>query len=298
MRVFITGASGWIGSATVDELLDAGHEVVGLARSEAAATEVQAKHALVLRGDLDDLDALKRGASEADAVIHLANKHDWANLAESNRTERAAVNTIASALIGSDRPFVFAAALAGLVQGRAAMETDSSPAVGPDSMRGGGENLAFEYLDRGVGSISARFAPSVHGIADPGFVHELASAARRHGVSAYVGDGSAAWSAVHRTDAARLLRLGVEQAPAGSVLHVVAEEAIPTRVIAEGIGRALGLPVASVAPEDATAHFGFIGRFFGLNMTASSDRTRAMLDWTPSGPTLLEDIGNGAYGTA
>jgi nucleoside-diphosphate-sugar epimerase len=295
MRVFITGASGWIGSATVDELLDASHEVIGLARSETAAAALEVKHASALRGDLDDLDALTRGASKADAVIHLANKHDWANLAESNRTERAAVNTIASALVDSDRPFVLAAGLAGLVQGRAAVETDPSPAVGPDSMRGGGENLAFEYLDRGVGSISARFAPSVHGIADPGFVNELVSVARRHGVSAYVGEGSAGWSAVHRSDAAQALRLGIEQAPAGSILHVVAEEVISTRAIAEAIGHALGLPVTSVAQEDADAHFGFIGRFFGSTMTASSDRTRAMLDWAPSGPTLLEDIGNGAY---
>jgi nucleoside-diphosphate-sugar epimerase len=295
MRVFITGASGWIGSATVAELLGAGHEVVGLARSEGSAAAVEAQGARVLRGDLDDLDALRRGAADADAVAHLANKHDWANPAESNRAERAAVQTLAEALVGSDRPLVLASGLAGLAQGRPGTETDPSPAVGPDSMRGGSENLALSYVDRGVRAISARFAPTVHGTGDHGFVAYLTATARRHGVSAHIGDGSVAWSAVHRGDAARLVRLGLEHAPAGSRLHAVAEESIPTREIAAAIGEALGVPVTSVAPEDALEHFGFIGMFFGMDMSATSTRTRELLGWTPTGPTLLEDVKDGAY---
>ena len=295
MRVFVTGASGWIGSATVDELLGAGHQVVGLARSDHSAASLEAKGVTVLRGDLDDLDALRRGTADADAVAHLANKHDWNNPAESNRAERATVETLAEALAGSDRPFVLAAGVAGLAQGRPGTEADPSPAVGPDSPRGGSENLALDYVDRGVRTISARFAPTVHGVRDHGFIAYITAAARRHGVSAYVGDGSAAWSAVHRSDAARLVRLGLEQAPAGSRLHAVAEEAIPTREIAEAIAEALGIPVTSIAPEDAVEHFGFIGRFFALDMSASSNRTRELLDWNPTGPTLIEDIKAGAY---
>lgn len=295
MRVFVTGASGWIGSATVAELLGAGHEVVGLARSDTSAAALETRGATVLRGDLDDLDALRRGAADADAVAHLANKHDWADPAESNRAERAAVETLAEALVGSDRPFLLAAGVAGLAQGRPGTEDDPSPAVGPDSPRGGAENLALGHVERGVRTISARFAPTVHGVRDHGFIALITAAARRHGVSAFIGDGSTAWSAVHRSDAARLVRLGLEQAPAGSRLHAVAEEAVPTRAIAEAIGEALGLPVTSVAPEDAVEHFGFIGRFFALDMSASSTRTRELLGWSPTGPTLLEDIKDGAY---
>ena len=298
MRVFVTGASGWIGSATVDELLSAGHKVVGLARSDAAAAALEAKSAAVLRGDLDDLDALRRGAHEADGVVHLANKHDWADPVATNRAERAAVETLAEALAGTDRPLVLASGLGGVAQGRRATEDDLSPAVGPDSARGGSENLALDYVDRGVRAVSARFAPTVHGIADQGFIAYLVAAARRHGVSGYVGDGSTAWAAVHRSDAARLVRLGLESAPAGFRLHAVAEEAVPSREIAEAIGHALGIPAASIAPEEAVEHFGFLGRFFGMDLTATSTATRELLGWTPSGPTLLEDIAAGAYAGA
>jgi nucleoside-diphosphate-sugar epimerase len=296
MRVFVTGASGWIGSATVDELLGAGHEVIGLARTDVSETTLKAKHATVLRGDLDDLDALRRGSADADAVIHLANKHDWGNPAESNRAERVAVETIVGVLEGTDRPFILASGLGGMTQGRPATEDDASPFTGPDAMRGGTENLAFDYVSRGVRSIAARFAPTVHGTDDHGFISLIVAAAKQRGVSAYVGDGSAAWSAVHVSDAARLVRLGLEHAPAGTKLHAAAEEAVPTKVIAEAIGRKYGLPVRSVAPEDAVQHFGFIGRFFGMNMSASSARTRETFGWTPTGPTLAEDIDGGAYG--
>ncbi|MFE9582006.1 SDR family oxidoreductase [Nocardia sp. NPDC006044] len=295
MRVFVTGASGWIGSATVDELLDAGHEVVGLARSDAAAELLEKKKAIVLRGDLDDLDSLRRGASETDAVVHLANKHDWGNPAESDRAERAAVEAMAETLVGTDRPLMVANGLSGLVEGRSVLETDPSPAVGPESDRGGSENLALDFADRGVRSMIIRFAPSVHGEGDWGFVTFLADAARKQGVSGYIGDGSTTWSATHRSDAARLIRLGIESAPAGTRLHAAAEESITTRAIAEALGRSLELPVASIDPQDADAHFGIVGHFFGLSMTASSELTRSTVPWVPTGPTLIEDIENGAY---
>ncbi|MEC0240638.1 SDR family oxidoreductase [Paenibacillus dokdonensis] len=295
MNVFVTGATGWIGSSTVDELLGAGHRVVGLARSDASAASLEAKGAAVLRGDLDDLDSLRRGAAEAEAVVHLANKHDWANPEETDRAERAAVETLAEALVGTGRPFVVANGISGLVEGRAVLETDPSPAVGPDSDRGGAENLALDYVGRGVRTIITRFAPTVHGTGDWGFINFLMSAAHKQGVSGYIGDGSHAWSAVHRSDAARLIRLGLEKAPAGSRLHAIAEKAITTRTIAEAIGRALDIPVVSIAPEDANTHFGFVSSFFELSMTGSSERTRELLAWTPAGPTLIDDIIAGAY---
>ena len=298
MRVFVTGATGWIGSATVDELLDAGHDVTGLARSADSALSLEKKGALALLGDLDDLDSLRRGAAEADAVVHLANKHDWANPAESDRAERAAVEAMAEALVGTGRPFMVANGLSGLWDGRPVLETDPSPAVGPDSDRGGSENLVLDHVGRGVRSMIVRFAPSIHGAGDWGFVNFLVAAARERGVSGYVGDGSAEWSAAHRSDTARLIRLGLEKASAGARLHASAEESITTRTIAEAIGRVLGLPVESIAAEDAGKHFGFVGDFFAMSMVASSALTRETLSWKPTGPTLVEDIESGAYGTA
>ncbi|MFF1816636.1 SDR family oxidoreductase [Kribbella sp. NPDC058245] len=295
MRVFITGASGWIGSATVDELLTAGHEVVGLARSDESAAKITAKGALAPRGDLDDLNSLREGAGSSDAVVHLANKHDWGNPAESDRAERAAVETMLDALAGSDRPFVIANGLSGIVEGRAVLESDPSPAVGPGSDRGGSENLALESAVRRVRASAVRFAPSVHGRGDWGFVTWLAAAARKHGVSGYIGDGETTWSAVHRTDAAHLIRLAIEQAPAGSRLHAVAEETITTKAIAEALGAALDVPVVSIDPAEAGEHFGVVGHFFATTMTAKSDITRDLLGWKPTGPGLIEDITAGAY---
>src|SRR5579859_792251 len=254
MRVFVTGASGWIGSATVDELLAAGHEVTGLARSDASASAIEAKGARVRRGDLDDLASIRAGAEAADAVIHLANKHDWSNPAASSAAERAAVQTIGETLAGTGRPFLLASGVAALAQGRPATESDASPFHGPDSPRGGSENLALEFAGRGVHPVSLRFAPTVHGTGDHGFVAVLAAAAREKGVSGYPGDGANRWAAVHVSDAARLIALGLAKAPAGSRLHAVAEEGVPTREIAEAIGRAFGLPVASIAPDEVQAH--------------------------------------------
>ena len=295
MRVFVTGASGWIGSAVVDELLAAGHEVVGLARSDASAAALKAKGVVVRRGDLDDLDGIRAGAEDTDAVIHLANKHDWSNPAASNAAERAAVQSIGDALVGTGRPFLLASGVAALAQGRPATEDDASPFHGPDSPRGGSENLALEFVERGVHVVSLRFAPTVHGTGDHGFIAALAGIARENGVSGFPGDGTNRWAAVHRADAARLVALGLEKAPAGARLHAVAEEGIPTREIAEAIGRAFDLPVASVAPDDVKGHFGWIGGFFAMELAATSAATRELLGWTPTGPTLVEDIDAGAY---
>jgi nucleoside-diphosphate-sugar epimerase len=295
MHVFVTGASGWIGSATVDELLAAGHEVTGLARSGASAAALQAKGVHVRRGDLDDLASIRAGAEAAEAVIHLANKHDWSNPAASIAAERAAVQTIGDALAGTNRPFLLASGVAGLTRGRPASEDDPSPFHGPESPRGGSENLAFEYIDRGVHTVSLRFAPTVHGAGDHGFIAIIAAVAREKGVSGYPGDGTNRWAAVHRSDAARMVALGLAKAPAGARLHAVAEEGVPTRDIAEAIGRALGLPVTSIAPDDVQDHFGWIGTFFSMDLAATSAMTRELLGWAPTGPTLIDDIDAGGY---
>lgn len=293
MRVFVTGASGWIGSATVDQLLATGHQVVGLARSDASAATLGAKGVEVRRGDLDDLDGIRAGAADADATIHLANKHDFAHPDVSNRAERAAVETIGNALAGSDRPFLLASGVA-IPVGRVLTEADPAPYSGPDAPRGGSENLALDYVPQGVRSVSLRFAPTVHGAGDHGFVATLVGVARATGVSGYPGDGTNRWPAVHRSDAARFVVLGLD-APAGSILHAVAEEGVATRDIAEAIGRALGLPVVSVAADQAAEHFGWIGAFFGMDLPASSEQTRQLLGWTPTGATLLADLDAGAY---
>jgi nucleoside-diphosphate-sugar epimerase len=296
MRVFVTGASGWIGSAAVAELLSAGHDVVGLARNDDSAAAISAAGAMPHAGDLDDLGSLRRGADSADAVVHLAFKHDFTDFAASGRTERAAIEAFHEVLAGSDRPFLFASGVATLAPGRVATEADASPYNGPDSPRGGAENLALSYVEEGMHPVALRFAPTVHGAGgDHGFVAVLARAARQAGQAAYVGDGSNRWAAVHRSDAGRLIALALEKAPAGSVLHAIGEEGIATRDIAAAIGERLVLPTGSVTPEEATERIGAIGTFFGMDMAASSDRTRELLGWAPTGPTLLEDIAAGHY---
>jgi len=295
MRVFVTGATGWIGSAAVDELLAAGHQVTGLARSDASAAALEAKGAAVHRGDIDDLDALRAGAGAADAVLHLAYKHDFSDMGASMASERAAVQTLGETLAGTGKRLLFASGVATLAPGRPATEDDPSPYHGPDSPRGGAENLAFDFVGQGVHSVALRFAPTVHGARDHGFTARLVAIAREKGVSAYPGEGTNRWAAVHRSDAARLVALGLAQAPAGARLHAIGEDGVPSRRIAEAIGQALDLPVASVAPDEVRDHFGWIGDFFAMEMSASSDATRALLGWVPTGPTLLEDIAAGAY---
>ncbi|HEV2345531.1 MAG TPA: SDR family oxidoreductase [Actinocrinis sp.] len=295
MRVFVTGATGWIGSAVTDTLIAHGHKVVGLARSDEAAAVLEAKGAAAHRGTIDDLGSLAAGAAAADGVIHLAAKHDFTDLAASWRGENAAVQRMLDTLEGSDRPFLIASGLASADIQRPLTEDDASPFHGADSMRGGGENLALSYAARGVRPAALRFAPTVHGMRDHGFTAMLTKIAKERGAAGYIGDGSTRWAAVHVADAARMILLALEKAPAGSRLHAVAEDGLPSRDIAAAIGAYLGLPTVSVAPQDAEAHFGWIGRFFGMDITATSARTRQLLDWTPTGPTLFEDIAAGAY---
>jgi len=298
MRVFVTGASGWIGSAAVPELLAAGHDVVGLARSEASAASLATAGVEVRRGSLDDLAALRAGAEDADAVLHLAFRHDFSDMAASGRTERAAVEALGDVLAGTDRPLLLASGIAGVAPGRLLTEDLASPHTAPDAPRGASEAYALGLAGRGVRPVALRFAPTVHGSGDHGFVAELVRVARERGVAGYVGDGSNRWPAVHRSDAGRLIALALARAATHGdvpVVHAVGEEGVPAREIAEAIGRALGLPAASVPSEEAAAHFGWIGGFFALDLPASSALTRERLGWRPTGPTLLEDLAAGAY---
>jgi nucleoside-diphosphate-sugar epimerase len=294
MRVFVTGASGWIGSAVVPELLAAGHEVVGLARSDASAEAIAAAGAEVHRGSLDDVGGLRAAAAASDGVIHLAFKHDVAfagDFGAASAADRRAIETFGAALEGSDRPLVIASGLAGLKPGAVATEQDVPDPDSPAGHRALSERAALALAGSGVRSSSVRLAPTVHGEGDHGFVAMIVGIARKTGVSGHVGDGANRWPAVHRRDAARLLRLALESAPAGSVLHAAAEQGVPTRAIAEAIGRQLDLPVASVDPE----HFGWLGGFFGMDVQASSAHTRELLGWQPMEPGLLDDLEQGRY---
>ncbi|MEU2630074.1 SDR family oxidoreductase [Kitasatospora sp. NPDC007106] len=290
MRVFVTGASGWIGSALVPELVGAGHQVLGLARSDSSAAAVAAAGAEVLRGDLDDLDALTAGAADCDGVVHLAFIHDFSRFEASVQADARAVETLAAALEGSGRPLVVTAGTPA-VPGRVATEHDTSAPGSPAAGRDANARAALDAAARGVRPSVVRLPRTVHGDGDHGFVAHLVATARGTGVSGYVGDGAGRWPAVHVRDAARLYRLALEQAPAGSVLHAVADEGVPVRGIAEVIGRHLGLPTASVPAED----FGFLGRILAVDQPASSTLTRELLGWHPSEPGLVEDLEKGHY---
>lgn len=289
MRVFVTGASGWIGAAVVPELLGAGHTVLGLARSDASAEALAAAGADVHRGTLDDLESLRAGAAEAEGVIHLAYVHDFTQLQAAAQTDRRAIEALGGVLEGSGRPLVIASGTLGLATGRTATEHDSpDPAAHP---RGANARATLDLTARGVRASVVRLPPTVHGDGDPGFLATLVGIARETGVSGYVGDGANRWPAVHRFDAARVFRLAVEAAPAGSVLHATADEGIPIRAVAEVIGRHLDLPVE---PREAD-HFGWLGRFLAADAPASSTLTRELLGWEPSHAGLLEDLEQGHY---
>jgi nucleoside-diphosphate-sugar epimerase len=291
MRVFVTGASGFIGSAVVSELIDAGHEVVGLARSESSAQAVEAAGARAHRGDLENLESLRAGVADADGVIHLAFNHDFTAYSGAAETDRRAIETLGEVLAGSDRPFVVASGLAGFSPGRILTEDD---VVDPDSPRAS-ERAALEFTSRGVRVSVLRLPPSVHGEGDHGFVPRLIDIAREKGVAAYPGDGSNRWPAVHRLDAARLFRLALESAPTGARLHAIGDEGVPVRDIAGVIGRHLSLPVTGIAPEMAFDHFGWLGGFFSLDLPASSTRTREQMGWQPTQTGLLDDLVQGHY---
>jgi nucleoside-diphosphate-sugar epimerase len=303
MRIFVTGASGWIGSAVVPELLDAGHDVVGLARSDASAQRLEAAGAMVLRGDVDDPDGLAKAAADSDGVIHLAFQHEvaWSgNFGAAAAADRRAVEAMGGALADSDRPFVLASGMLGLTAGRVATEDDglvpsAEMRANPAGRRAATALLALSLRGIGVRSSVLRFPPTVHGDGDHGFVATLVDIARRRGVAAYVGDGTNRWPAVHRSDAARLARLAVEAAPAGSVLHAVADEGVPFCEIAGVMGRHLGVPTASVAPADAVEHFTHLGHFVAVDSPATADVTRELLAWEPTGPSLLEDLEQDHY---
>ena len=303
MRIFVTGASGWIGSALVPEFISAGHEVIGLARSDASAATIANAGAEPIRGELDDFDVLRTAAADADGVVHLAFKHEWMRTGDfqgAADADRRAVEALGAALAGSDRPLVIASGTAGLAPGRLATEEDGHgepPALlppGPRTRRATAE-YTLSLASRGVRSSVLRLAPTVHGDGDHGFMATLVGIARDKGVSGYIGDGSNRWPAVHRLDAARLFRLVLEAAPAGSTLHAIADEGVPIREIAETIGRHLNVPVAAISPEDAGNHFAFLAAFIGVDSPASSARTRELLGWQPTQPSLLDDLEQGHY---
>ena len=291
MRVFVTGASGFVGSAVVAELIAAGHEVLGLARSDSSAQALEAAGAQVHRGDLDDADSLRAAAESADGVIHLAFKHDFADYAGAAELDRRAIDTLGDVLAGSGRPFVVTSGLAGFALGRTMTEDDAASAESPRFS----EHAALKFASRGVRVSVLRLPPSVHGEGDHGFVPRLIDIAREKGVAAYPGDGSNRWPSVHRLDAARLFRLAFESAPAGARLHAIHDEGVPVRDIAAVIGRHVGLPVTAVPAERALDHFGWLGTFFSLDVPASSAITRELLGWRPTHQGLLDDLEQGHY---
>jgi nucleoside-diphosphate-sugar epimerase len=303
MRIFVTGASGWIGAAVVPEMLGAGHEVVGLARSEASAQRLEASGAIVQWGDVDDPDGLAKAAADSDGVIHLAFQHEVAfggNFAAAAAADRRAVEAMGATLADSDRPFVLASGMLGLTACRVATESDGLVAdaevrANPAGRRSATALLCLSLRGIGVRSSVLRFPPTVHGDGDHGFVATLVAIARQRGVSGYVGDGSNRWPAVHRSDAARLARLAVEAAPAGSVLHAVGDEGVAFREIADVMGRRLGIPTESVSPADAVERFGHLGHFVALDSPATAAVTRELLGWKPTGLGLLEDLEQDHY---
>jgi nucleoside-diphosphate-sugar epimerase len=291
MRVFVTGATGFIGSRVVPELIGAGHQVLGLTRSDAGAQSLAAAGAQVHRGDLEDLESLRTGAAAADAVIHTAFRHDWTRFAESCELDKRAIETIGEVLQGSSRPFIVSSGV-GVAQSRAATENDP-PLTSPHIPRVS-EVTAVALMERGVSTMVMRL-PQVHDTVKQGLITPAIAIARAKGISAYIGEGRNRWPAAHVTDVAHLYRLALEKGAPGARYHAVAEEGVSLKDIATAIGRGLKIPVTSIAPEQAQEHFGFLGFFAGRDALISSAQTRASLGWNPAGPDLLTDLANMRY---
>lgn len=305
MKIFVTGATGFVGSAVTQELLKSGHQVVGLVRSDASAKALAATGAHVHRGDVENLESLRSGAAACDAVIHTAFIHDFSKFKENCEIDRRAIEALGSALAGSsrhsDKHLIVTSGTGVLTSGKLSTEDMAPPSGANASPRVASEEAAASVAasvgNHGVRVSVVRLAPSVHGDGDHGFVPLLIKLAREKGVSAYIGDGSNAWPAVHRVDAAHLYRLVVEKNAPGGRYHAVAEEGMPFREIAEAIGRGLKLPVASINPEQAAGHFGWFAHFAGMNSPASSEKTRQLLNWEPKQRGLIADLNLGTYFT-
>ncbi|TLV03906.1 SDR family oxidoreductase [Dyadobacter luticola] len=295
MRVFVTGASGFVGSAVVEELLKNGHEVLGLVRSAQGAEKVAATGATALEGDVNDPEILRQGATETDAVIHTAFNHDFTQYKAGCEADRKVIETFGDILAGTGKPLVITSALGLLHYGRLTTEDDVLPAGSDVVPRAASEEAGQVATAKGADVYVVRLPPSVHDAGDYGFVPMVVRAARENGVSAYVGDGSNRWPAVKRQDAAALYRLIVEKRPELKTFHAVGEEGVPFKNIAEVIGEGLNLPVISKTGDEVAAHFGWFAHFAGLECSASSEKTRATLGWDPKGTDLLTDIAEAGY---
>ena len=288
MRVFVTGATGWVGSAVVEELQAGGHAVIGFARSDESAAKLEAAGVTVQRGSLEDLESLRAGATVADAVIHTAFSHDFTRFAENGAAERLAIGALGDALAGTGKPLIVTSGVALITPGRLATEEDTRDPSVPFPRDP--ETIAREIATRGVRVSIIRLSPSVHGKGDHGFIPIVIGMAQEHGVSPYIGEGTNRWPGVHRRDAARLYCLALDRAADYAVYHAVAEEGVPFREVAERIGRHLNLPVKSISGDEIAAHFGWFAHFAQIDAAASSAKTREALAWTPAEPGLLADL--------
>jgi nucleoside-diphosphate-sugar epimerase len=288
MHIFVTGATGFIGSALIPELLQAGHQVLGLTRSEAGAGALRAAGAEVKYGNLQDLDSLRKGAAESDGVIHLAFNHDFSNFQQICEDDREAITAMGEILLDTNRPFVVTSgtAIAANVDGKPSTEDSPTSSWNP---RAASEEAVRGLTARGVNTSVVRL-PQVHDPRKQGLVPYIHAVAREKGVSAYIGDGGNRWPAAHVSDVARLYRLAFEKAEPGAIYHAVDEEGVSMRAIAESLGRGLKVPVVSIKPEEAEAHFGWLGRFAGHDMPSSSALTQQKLNWKPTGPGLIADL--------